>query len=181
MLQGFSKRYPFLDNFTIRNKFVHKLGVIDGAYFTTAKFETLLNQFSAKRRDAGHIPSNCMNRSGFIEMCIRVAKYYYASSELNEANDKNLTEFQRLPISVALQLFIQKKLAPYYKKMKKPKVAQRYLCEALEMESKGAHPKQHVALTKLNICAINSMLGNHEEAVVKAKGAISDLMVSLRI
>jgi tetratricopeptide (TPR) repeat protein len=72
-------------------------------------------------------------------------------------------------------------LGCYYKKVKKPKVAYRYMLKALELEEQCDLPESHLASTKLNICAILSSMSKHTEAVQYANSACSDLIEALKL
>ena len=63
----------------------------------------------------------------------------------------------------------------------KPNVAFRYMKQALENEISSGQPKSHISSTKLNICAILSQLGKHNEAIGFVLSAIQDLQLTLEI
>ena len=72
-------------------------------------------------------------------------------------------------------------LGCYYKKVGKPKVAYRYMLNALEIEEQCDLPESHLASTKLNICAILSSLSKHTEAIEYANSACADLIEALKL
>jgi len=53
-------------------------------------------------------------------------------------------------------------LGCYYKKVFKPNVALKYLKDALKNEIESLQPISYIASTKLNICAILSLLKRHD-------------------
>ena len=63
----------------------------------------------------------------------------------------------------------------------KPNVALRYMKQALENEEATEQPKSHIASTKLNICAILSQLGRHQNAIEYALSAIQDLILTIQV
>jgi len=52
-----------------------------------------------------------------------------------------------------------------YKRIKKPHIALQYLKRAIKLEEQGLVDSCHLAGSHLNLCAIYSELGNHEEAL----------------
>jgi len=72
-------------------------------------------------------------------------------------------------------------LGCYYKRCKKPNVALRYMHNALDLELSCRLPGPHTSSTKLNICAILSLLKRHREARKYAASAVSDLLAELRL
>ena len=70
-------------------------------------------------------------------------------------------------------------LGCYYKKIKKPNVALKYMVAALNADITNKAPKSHIASTQLNICAILSQLGKHLVAAKYAQEAISHLESTL--
>lgn len=72
-------------------------------------------------------------------------------------------------------------LGCYYKRANKPNVALRYMKSALKSEERSGQPKSHIASTKLNICAILSLLHKHSEAIKFVDSAIYDLTDTLRL
>ena len=71
-------------------------------------------------------------------------------------------------------------LGCYYKKIGTPNVALRYMLEALRSDVANRAPPAHVASTKLNICAILSILGKHLTAIQFAQEAVSHLEYTLQ-
>jgi hypothetical protein len=58
-------------------------------------------------------------------------------------------------------------------RIKKPRVALKYLKTALKVEKRSKEVQTHeIASTYLNLCAIYSELGFHSEALVKATKSI---------
>ncbi len=53
--------------------------------------------------------------------------------------------------------------------------------QALENEEATEQPKSHIASTKLNICAILSQLGRHQNAIEYALSAIQDLIMTIQV
>jgi hypothetical protein len=51
----------------------------------------------------------------------------------------------------------------------------------LKEEIKSKQPKSHIASTKLNICAVLSSLGKHNEAIKYAVSAVGDLIVIVKL
>ena len=68
----------------------------------------------------------------------------------------------------------------YYKKVGNPNVALRYMLSALNSDIKNKAPLSHVASTKLNICAILSILGKHLTAIEFALEAVTHLEHTLQ-
>ena len=60
----------------------------------------------------------------------------------------------------------------YYKKIGNPNVALRYMLLAIKSDIENKAPMSHIASTKLNICAILSLLGKHLTAILFAQEAI---------
>ena len=71
-------------------------------------------------------------------------------------------------------------LGCYYKKVNKPNVALRYMLEALRSDVDNKAPLSHIASTKLNICAILSILGKHLTAIQFAREAVTHLEHTLK-
>ena len=70
-------------------------------------------------------------------------------------------------------------LGCYYKKVKQPNVALRYMLEALRSDVSNKAPLSHIASTKLNVCAILSILGKHLTAIQFAQEAVKHLEYTL--
>ena len=68
----------------------------------------------------------------------------------------------------------------YYKKVGNPNVALRYMLAALRSDVANKAPLSHIASTKLNICAILSILGKHLTAIQFAREAVAHLEHTLQ-
>jgi tetratricopeptide (TPR) repeat protein len=66
-------------------------------------------------------------------------------------------------------------LACYYKNVKKLKNSLEYLKKAIKIERKGQVDEYDIATTLLNLCAVLSKLGNHQEAIQYSEEAINIL------
>jgi tetratricopeptide (TPR) repeat protein len=66
-------------------------------------------------------------------------------------------------------------LGCYHKRQGKPKKALGYLQRALELERESNQDLTNIAGTHLNMCAIQSELGRHEDALVNAAQALNIL------
>ncbi|OMJ94534.1 hypothetical protein SteCoe_2318 [Stentor coeruleus] len=66
-------------------------------------------------------------------------------------------------------------LACYYKSVKQPNVSLFYLIQALKVETESFADPSDIASTNLNICAIYSQLGKHQQAVESALSALKYL------
>ncbi|KAL4494963.1 hypothetical protein ABPG72_015663 [Tetrahymena utriculariae] len=80
--------------------------------------------------------------------------------------DKNNTRINRL-IGITLN-----NLGCYFQKDEKPQVALKYLQKALEIETISQNDFSTLSGTHLNICAILSSLGKHQDAIKHAKAAL---------
>ena len=68
----------------------------------------------------------------------------------------------------------------YYKKVGNPNVALRYMLNALRSDVANKAPLSHIASTKLNICAILSILGKHLTSIQFAQDAVTHLEYTLQ-
>ncbi|OMJ69071.1 hypothetical protein SteCoe_33307 [Stentor coeruleus] len=87
---------------------------------------------------------------------------------------------ESLPQRLKLVSITYNNLGCYYKKHKKPLVALSYLQKALELEEESDNDSTNIASSHLNICAILSSVGKHEEALEHSKKAI-ELLEAARI
>ncbi|OMJ92458.1 hypothetical protein SteCoe_4798 [Stentor coeruleus] len=93
-------------------------------------------------------------------------------------NILNTEDNEFLPQRLKLVSITYNNLGCYYKKHKKPLVALNYLQKALELEEDSDDDSTNIASSHLNICAILSSIGKHEEALDHSKKAIELLEAS---
>lgn len=72
-------------------------------------------------------------------------------------------------------------LGCYYIRISKPNVALNYMKKALKNDVESGQPASYISSTKLNICAVLSELNRHDQAIIFASSAISDLKTTLRV
>ena len=94
IMQSYSKRYPYVDIYTMRKYFLQRAKLIEGSntQFTTSSFEIVINHYTAQRQHQDIIPDRCINRPGFVEIMVRFAQFYYTSGGTRAKEDDSSDE-----------------------------------------------------------------------------------------
>ena len=114
LLQSQSRRYPYVDNATMRNKFILELDVMDSQRFSMAKFETLLNQYTRAEVAGKRIPVGCLSRAGFLNLVVHFARFYYSSSEGLLKAEQVDAEYGSVSVAKAVEMLVERKLIPFH-------------------------------------------------------------------
>ena len=95
--------------------------------------------------------------------CLSQGKFKEAMAQLKMA-EKIILNCKGIVSDEYYKLFslTMNNLGCYYKKIFKPNVALKYLKNALKNEIDSLQPISYIASTKLNICAILSLLKRHD-------------------
>ena len=113
-MQGLSKKYPYVDSFTIREHFFKKLpGKNKLTRFDWESFDAILAKAEYSGRNIEGVPGGghfC--RGTFIEIVVRMAHHFFSALVVDR--DKKDNEFQKVPLSRSFGTFLEQKLSQYF-------------------------------------------------------------------
>ena len=113
--------------------------------------------------------------------CNKLAMDYLRADKLKDSltllqrAELLLTSENPIPNRLKLLALTFNNLGCYYKKKKQPTVALKYLKESLSLEMQTEADGVNVAGTHLNICAILSSVGRHDQAYTHARQSLAIL------
>lgn len=129
-LQGRSRIYPWVDNYTFREQFIKRLGLDDKGSASMNKVDVILTQVNFKDRFEGKIDRKYVDlpkgisRFMFVEILVRIAKFIYSTHEGHtkqeivlhkiESNQK-AHQVDRVKVSQAFYAFVNERLKPFHR------------------------------------------------------------------
>ena len=156
----------------------HSLKKQTKEYLSHGQSREAINFLERELFEHKEIPDTEDYKKAMIELCDiynDLASELLASGDTKEALSL-LRKAEGVNINLACKVKTLNTLACYYRQIGKARIAESYLLKALNLQS-------DLPNTHLNLCAVLSELGKHEEAVMQAMQAVilmQDLLISVK-